>query len=98
MGVAFICRNTLRLAIEISFGGMDEMSAFKVSRDAEGLYVVEDRESKRWWTASQQSDGWHIMTGDKLRVVQEDGRLGKRIISAIANFKKMLLVRATLAQ
>lgn len=72
------------------------MSTFKVGREPEGLYTIEDMGSNRWWTASEQSDGWHILTGNQLRIVQEDGRLGKSIVLAINNYKKMLLVRATL--
>ncbi len=40
----------------------------------------------RWWTASRMSDGWLITSGRGSRMVQEDGKLGKAIVSAVEKF------------
>ena len=50
------------------------------------FYIVS--EGKKWWTASKQADGWYIMTGDQHRIVQEDGRLGRKILASIEAFKR----------
>ena len=52
-------------------------------------YIVGERGSQKWWTASLQDCGWYIMTGNQMRIVQEDGRLGRKIIKAIEDEKAL---------
>lgn len=47
------------------------------------FYVIQDRASDKWWTASWQGDGWYLMTGNQHRIVQENGALGKKLVKAI---------------
>jgi hypothetical protein len=62
---------------------------FSVRPDADGLYVVQTAapiRDPRWWTASRQSDGWYILSGRGMRIVQEDGKLGRGIVAAVEEF------------
>ncbi len=55
-----------------------------VSKIDHFLYEVKEAKgSKAWWTASNRTGHWFIMTGNSMRSVNPDGRVGKRIVAAV---------------